>query len=186
MTNPVARRYASALSELATEASCFDNVVADLRGMAALLNESPALKTTLTNPGFMRDERKAVLGAVVDKGGLHAISRNFLFLLVDNNRMGVFTEILSSLEALYDEQTGRVRAEVTSASPLDDAALEQLKAHLLSVTGKKEVILETQVDPELIGGIVTRVGDLVFDGSIQTQLRLIRQKLLNQETPAEA
>ena len=73
-----------------------------------------------------------------------------------------------------------------SATPLDKKTLDALQKHLLKVTGKSEIIVETEVDPSLIGGIVTHVGDRVFDGSIRTQLNLLQNKLLSQETPAQA
>ena len=186
MTHPAARRYAAALTELAAAESALDKVVSDLRGLWAGLSECPELLAALNNPSFMREERKSVLLKAIDGQDVHPIARNFLCLLLDNNRMDAFHDILTATETLFDEQAGVVRAQVSSATPLDEATIESLREHLLKVTGKKSVILEPSVDPELIGGIVTRVGDLVFDGSLKTQLRLIRQKLLNQETAAEA
>jgi len=186
MSSAVARRYARSLSDLAHEQGCLDTVADDLRGLAGVLNESPELRDALVNPSIPLSERSGVLAAVLAKTTPHKIIGNFLSLLLDNNRLGALREILVAFEQYYDERIGRVRARVCSAAPLDKTTLAALEKHLLGVTGKAEIILETEVDPSLIGGIVTHVGDRVFDGSIRTQLNLLQNKLLSQETPAQA
>jgi len=186
MSSAVARRYAKSLSDLAHSEGCLDQVAADLNILAGILAESVELRDALGNPSIPLGERSGVLGAVVAKTKAHKITRNFLSLLLDNNRLGAFDDILVAFEQYYDERIGRVRARVCSAAALDKATLAALEKHLLKVTGKAEIILETEVDPSLIGGIVTHVGDRVFDGSIRTQLNLLQTKLLSQETPAQA
>tara|TARA_Y100001968_G_scaffold327791_1_gene373585 strand:- start:2088 stop:2489 length:402 start_codon:yes stop_codon:yes gene_type:complete len=131
-------------------------------------------------------ERAAVMAAVLGKAKVHRITKNFVSLLLDNNRLSALSGIVDAFEKYYDERIGRVRARVCSAAPLDKDTLAELERHLLEVTGKKQVLLETEVDPDLVGGIVTHVGDLVFDGSIRTQLSLLQNKLLSQESAAQA
>jgi len=186
MSNAVARRYARSLSDLAHEQGCLDTVADDLRGLGGILAESAELREALVNPSIPLGERSGLLGAVMAKVKAHKITANFLSLLLDNNRLGALSDILVAFEQYYDERIGRVRARVCSAVALDKATLAALEKHLLEVTGKTQVIIETEIDPSLIGGIVTHVGDRIFDGSIRTQLNLLQNKLLSQETPAQA
>ena len=161
-------------------------VSGDLRGLAEIVAKSVELHDALVNPSIPLSERAGVLTAVLTRTKAHKTTRNFLLLLLDNNRLGALSDILVAFEEYYDERIGRVRARVCSATPLDKKTLDALQKHLLKVTGKSEIIVETEVDPSLIGGIVTHVGDRVFDGSIRTQLNLLQNKLLSQETPAQA
>ncbi len=179
-TSPVARRYAGALVELANEQDCLEPVSRALEAFGAVVAGSPELTSALNNPGFSRDEMRAVVAKVLERTGTHPVARNFMFLLVDNARVGAFEDILDAFRERYDELTGRVRAEVTSAAALDAATIKTLEDHVRKLTGRQTVVLETKVDPELLGGIVTRVGDLVLDGSIRTQLTELRTRLLGQ------
>jgi len=174
----IARRYAGALVELAAEQDCLDPVAETLEAFGAILADSEELRGAMINPGFTRDELRAVVGKLIERTGTHPVARNFLYLLVDNGRMGAFEDILEGFRASYDKLKGRARAEVTSASALDKATLKTLEQHVAKLTGCNDVLLEVRVDPELIGGIVTKVGDLVLDGSIRTQLAGLRTRLL--------
>jgi F-type H+-transporting ATPase subunit delta len=179
-TSVVARRYAGALVDLAEELGCLDAVARDLLDFQQFLQSSDELKTALTSRGFTRDEQASVMKAVLDAGKQHPIARNFLRLLADNGRLDAFDGILEAFQERYDELRGRVRAVVTAASPLDAATLETLEAQIKLLTGRSQVVLDSQVDPSLIGGIVTRVGDTILDGSIKTQLDHLRTSLLGQ------
>ncbi len=179
-TTAVARRYAGALVELAEEQGCLDPVTTDLSGFERLLASSPPLREALTSPGFTGDEQTAVMRAVLGTGELHPIARNFLLLVAANGRMDSFAAILEAIKERYDDLRGRVRAEVVSASPLDEATLATLSEQIKALTGKDEVQIETRVDPELIGGIVTRVGDRILDGSLRTRLEHLKNSLLGQ------
>lgn len=185
-SNAVARRYARALADLASELGTLDPVAKDLEAFGSAVISHGDLSAALGNPSFTRAERKSVVEAVVGQLKLGATTRNFLFLLVDNDRIGGFTEILSAFRAAWDERSGRVRAHVTSASKLDQKTLDTLKEQVAKLTSATEVILAADVDPSLIGGIVTRVGDKVLDGSIRTQLNTLRTRLLSQGAVAEA
>ncbi len=182
----VARRYAGALVSLASEEKCLDAVAGDLTGFAGVLAASAELRSALTNPGFTADERRGVVGALLDQAKAHAISRNFLFVLVDNNRMAEFGDIHAAFGAAYDASKGVVRASVTSASPLTKTTITALEKQVKKLTGAKKVVLDTAVDASLIGGIVTRVGDQVLDGSVRTQLDNLRNSLLAASTVGEA
>ena len=179
-TTAVARRYAGALVELAEEQGCLDPVASDLASFETLLTSSPALLDALTSPGFTGEEHGSVMRAVLERGTLHPISRNFLLLVAANGRVGSFHAIIEAIREQYDALRGRVRADVVSASPLDAATIKTLSDQIKVLTGKDEVLVQTRVDPALIGGIVTRVGDRVLDGSLRTQLEHLRNSLLGQ------
>lgn len=179
-TSPVARRYAGALVSLASEQDCLEAVSRTLEGFGVIVAASPELQTALSNPGFARDELHGVVAALAERLDAPTIARNFLFLLVDNKRMAAYPDILSAFRDRYDELVGRVRAQVTSAAPLDAATLQALEAHVRTLTGRETVLVDSKVDPELLGGIITRVGDLVLDGSVRTQLTELRTRLMGQ------
>ncbi len=173
----VARRYARAMLELATERGIADQVGADLASFVALLEREPALERTLLNPGFSRTQRRALLDELLRRASFDTIAENFLRLLIDKNRIDHLPMIVLQYGDLHDEQVGRIRAQVRAAVELQPRDVERLRDLLQRVTGKT-VILEQQVDPTLIGGMVTKVGGLVFDGSLRTQLANMRQRLV--------
>ncbi len=176
-TLAVARRYATALVDLTAEQGSLDTVEKDLVGFGSLLSGSPELQAALLNPAFKAEERAKVLVTIIDKFGMHTHSKNFLLVLNDRNRLGAFDAILDELGNQFDARMGRVRARVTSAKALDDASAKALQDHIKKITGANDVVVSRSVDPTLIGGIVTRVGDLVLDGSVRTQLQLLREQL---------
>lgn len=182
----VAKRYAGALVSLCAEQKCLEPVGKDLQAFGALLAGSDALRASLQNPAFTAAERKAVVGAVADKLKVHAISRSFLLVLVDNGRTGAFADILAGFQTAHDASIGRVRATCTSASELTKTDITALKKQIALWTGANEVLIQTDVDPSLLGGIVTQVGDKVLDGSIRTQLQNLRSSLLGTGVTAEA
>ena len=120
--------------------------------------------------------RKGVLDTLIERLGLSKVMRSFLLLLFDKGRIGFINSIDEFYQNLADELKGVARASVTSATELSADAIEKIRKGLSKRTGK-EVILEINQDPSLIGGIVTRIGDLVLDGSIKTQLLGMRESL---------
>ncbi len=182
----IALRYADAVTSLAADENVLDAVAADMEAFAGALSGSDELRATLNNPAFTGEERKAVVAALAEKGKFEGISRNFLFLLVDNDRIRAFNVINRAVRDAWDKRSGRVRAHVTSAAKLDKKTLTTLQNHVQTLTGANEVLIETDVDPSLIGGIVTRIGDKVLDGSIRTQLNHLRTRLLSQGVVGEA
>jgi F-type H+-transporting ATPase subunit delta len=105
--------------------------------------------------------------------------RNFVMLLLDKGRIATLPDIARAHRTLVDEQAGRVRATVTSARPLDPVLETRLKAALERQSGKT-VILEKREDPAIVGGLVTQLGDIVYDGSVRTQLQQLREELLSE------
>lgn len=178
MSGTVARRYSGALADVAEARGCLDEVARDLASFRDLLAGSPDLRSVLGSAGFTRDEHCAVLSAVLDRAGSHPLARGFLLCLARNGRMGAFDAILGALSERHDAIRGRVRAEVTSAAPLDAATIEGIRLLVGHLTSREHVDVETRVDPALLGGVVTRVGDTILDGSLRTRLHHLRTQLL--------
>ena len=177
MTNSiVAKRYAKALLELGRDDGNFEKYGQELTAMVGLLDESPELEQVLSNPGFELDDRKAVLAKILDKASPSLIVANFYKLLMDRNRIGELRGIESVYSKLLDDARGITRAEITSASALKDEEIQKLKDSLKSVAGR-EVQIEVNEDPSLIGGLKARIGDLVLDGSVKTQLDSLKDSL---------
>ena len=171
-----ARRYARALFSLALDDDRLGEVREELNTLCEILADSRELHDTLLTPLHPAAERKAVLRAVIRKAGLSTTLRNFCAFLVDQRRTVKLSAIRSEFDRLAEDASGRMTAEVVSASPLDAARKKRLRRVLSERTGR-DVQLELRVDPELIGGAVAKVGDLIFDGSLRTQLAQLRASL---------
>jgi len=172
----LARRYARALMDLAVKANAVDKVAAELRGLAAAYKTSPELGEVLGNASYPKAKRRAIVDALAAKLGAQPLTKTFLNLLLDNERLGVVPAISREIDAMVEARAGRVAAEVVSATPLTPAQVTQLTATLEKLSGKK-VVLSKREDPELLGGVVAKVGDVVYDGSLRTQLRVLRDEL---------
>ncbi len=165
----VAKRYAKALLEIGREDGKLEEYGRELGEVAGLLAQTPELESALANPGFPFEQRKALLGAVLDKAGLSPMVNNFLRLLMDRGRIKAARDISLVYQRLLDEVKGIQRADIVSAVPLGDAEVARLTETLKKLAGR-EVVAEVKEDPSLIGGVVARIGDLVLDGSVKTQL----------------
>jgi F-type H+-transporting ATPase subunit delta len=174
----VANRYARALYELGQEKGLSDLLGAELEALATTFATSSELRQTLENPVFKLSERRAVLEKLLPRLAPSRELKNFALLLLERGRIGALPAISRAYRAMVDTGLGRVRAVVTSAQPLDALTQAAVQRALEKRTGRK-VLLSTVVDPGLIGGIIARVGDLVFDGSLRSRLDTLRARLLN-------
>jgi F-type H+-transporting ATPase subunit delta len=172
----VGRRYATALFELALEAGSVDGTAAELETLSATLSASDELREVLTFPTNAAELRKSVFSSIADRLGTGLLVRNLVQLLLDRNRMTAFDACLASFRQLADENQGRVRGEVVSARAMTSEQLSAVRSKLEQMTGKR-VLLETREDPSLIGGLVARVGNTLFDGSVRTQLEGIKRAM---------
>ncbi len=175
-----ARRYARALFGLARDENAVEETRRELDQLHALLGESPELHDALFRPLFPVAQRRAVIRDVAKRLGSSQTLQNFYGFLVDQRRIIDFDAIREEYGRLADRAAGRTRAEVVSASPLSDAQRTRLEAALASRTGQ-QVELDVRVDPALLGGAVASVGDLVFDGSLRTQLSTLRASLTKEQ-----
>lgn len=176
MSASLARRYARAILELATEANAVDETGKQLSDFAELWAGSDELRAVFLNPEVAPDARKAVLSELTQRAGLSPLVRNSILYIADKGRISALPLIARSYGDLAEGTSGIVRAEVTSAAPLSDAYYVQLQKTLEQVTGHK-VSLEKKTDPSLIAGVVTRVGDKVYDGSIKSRLQELQNSL---------
>lgn len=172
----LSRRYARAVMDLATSGKVVDKVGADLRTLAAAYKTAPELGDVLGNASFPRAQRRAIADALLNRIGAQPLTRTFVNLLLDNERLAALPGIAREVDAMIEAQAGRVHAEVTSATALTPAQLTQLTATLEKLSGKKVVVAKKE-DPSLLGGVVAKVGDVVYDGSLRTQLRILRDQL---------
>jgi F-type H+-transporting ATPase subunit delta len=172
-----ARRYAKALFSIASEEGGVPAVREELARLARLLAGSAELRAVLLQPLHPAAQRRAVLGAVAERIGAGPLLRRFLSFLVDQRRLVDFEAIRDEYERLADAAAGLTKARVRSAAPLSDAQRERLQRVLEQKSGAR-VQLEVEVDPTLVAGAVAQVGDLVFDGTLRTQLQRLRTSLV--------
>ncbi|MFV9644460.1 MAG: ATP synthase F1 subunit delta [Desulfobacterales bacterium] len=170
----IARRYAKALLLIGKDDGQAEIYRGELNEIAGLLDRAPELEQAICNPLYDVSSRKQVLFAIIGKLNPSNIMASYLLLLFDKGRMGFLQSINELYHKLADELKGIARASLVSATELSSETVEKISNALSTRTGK-DVILEVKQDPELIGGIVTRIGDLVLDGSVKTQLLNMRE-----------
>jgi|HubBroStandDraft_6_1064221.scaffolds.fasta_scaffold775368_1 F-type H+-transporting ATPase subunit delta len=176
----IARRWARAVFEIGKEAGEvgeLQRLSSDIGAFAETFSRHAELAAVLDDPLVPEAEREAVVSEIADRMGLLPAAKGTLRLLARKRRLVVIPDIARQLARLVDEDGNVVRAEVTSAGPLGDDYLAKLRAELEKATGKKVTISHKQ-DRALIGGVVTRIGDQVIDGSVRTRLAAFRESLL--------
>lgn len=172
----VAEPYAQALMSVAQSNHITDQIGEDARSILGLLGESEDFRLLVSSPLIEADKKKAVLRQIVE-GQVQPYMLNFLMLLVDRGRVLVLPEICDQYLVLLRQLRQAVLAEVTSAVELSDEQKETIRQKVLATTSANEVELQTRVDPELLGGVVIKVGSQVIDASLRGQLRKIGLKL---------
>jgi F-type H+-transporting ATPase subunit delta len=174
----VARRYAKALYDLAKEQNAIDRTQRELLAVADAWDTSPELRGVFENPAFSPDARKKVVVAIAQRVAASPMIVNALSMLADRNRMRNVREIAEAFVVRVEAASGRVQAEVVSAGALPDAYYVELAAVLKQAVGR-DVTITKKIDASIIGGVVTRVGDTVFDGSITHRLAGLKSDLLD-------
>jgi len=172
----VERRYARALLELGSEVETLDALVEEISAVAESYEGSKELQAALENPLFPYQVKKNILAELAQTIGLGTIARNALFLLNDRRRMRSLPGIALSLREMNDKRKGLLRAEVVTAAPLSETYYARLQQQLEKMTGRK-VALDKREDPQIIAGVITRIGDTVYDGSLRTRLQEIKHAL---------
>ena len=171
-----AHRYAKALFGLAEDDHRHREVRVELANLDSLFEGSRELRDALLTPLHPASERKAALREISGRASVSPLVQNFLSYLIDQRRLIDFQAIKAAYDELADNAEGLLTAEVTSAGPLDERRKDRLRRALSDRTGR-EVRLEIEINPALIGGAIAKVGDLVFDGSLRTQLGQLRANL---------
>lgn len=174
----IARRYSSALADVVIKSGGTDVVRDELKIWQKMIGENKSLSEIFANPSINQANKEKVLDELIKKSKPNKTTANFLQILLKNNRLGELGEINERFEQVLDERNGIVSASVTSARPLGEAEKSELRASLAKMTGK-QIKLNYNTDETIIGGVVTRIGSTVYDGSVKTQLENLKQQLVN-------
>lgn len=170
----IGRRYAKAIFDLGKEEGNAPALATQIGAFANAYDESADLRSVLDNPIVPDDAKKAILVDIAQRIGANDTAQRALRLIAQHRRLRALPDIARHLGRLVDADSKVVRAEVTSAAPLSETYLGRLKAELEKATGSK-VTISASVDPSLIAGVVTRIGDQVIDGSARSRLRALRE-----------
>lgn len=176
----VARRYAAALADVVTARGEAREVQAELSAWERMMVDSPALLEVFRNPTIPYDQKRGVLSALVARARVRPTTANFLQVLLRNQRLAELGEVNRRFAQELDERAGVVLARVTTARAVPPTMQESLSERLSGLTGRR-VRLQFAVDEELIGGVTTRIGSTVYDGSVRTQLQQLRQKMAGEQ-----
>ena len=172
----VARRYAFALADVVAESGEAREVQQELKAWEQMLATNDSLRVAFANPTVPLDQKRAVLNRLIEISRPRATTTNFLKVLLQNQRLTELAEINKKFDQVLDERAGLVAATVTTARPIPRDVHDRLEGTLASLTGKK-VRIDFETDPELLGGVVTRIGSTVYDGSVRNQLQQIKEKM---------
>ena len=174
-----AARYAKALMEVASKEAPqggVDKVAEELDAFAALVSQNAALSRVLTNPAVPAARKRAAVAELTRIAGVSPLVSKLLALLAERDRLTLLNDLASIYRDLLMERQNVVRAQVTTADPLTPERAKAIEQGLAAVTGKR-VSMTTIVDKDIVGGVVARVGSTVYDASIATQLKKIRERL---------
>jgi F-type H+-transporting ATPase subunit delta len=177
-TGSIARRWAKALFLIAEQDNSLLVISREIERVADTWKSSDELQIALANPMLDSQVRTAIFNDVIAKLALSKTTENCLRLMYEKKRIGEIEGVAREFQRLADARENRIRAEVISAAPVADTVVASIQAAIEAATRKK-VLVTKREDQSLIGGIVTRVGDLMYDGSIKSQLNRIKEGMLN-------
>jgi F-type H+-transporting ATPase subunit delta len=169
-------QYATALADIALEQGAAEPVKQQLEDFGAAYAESGELRSVLSSPAVERTAKHGVIEELAARMGASRIVRNFLFIVVDNQRAHLLPEILQTFETVIRQRRGVAEAEVMSAADLTAPQKTQLQQTLERLTGRK-ILAKYSLDPALLGGAVVRIGDTIYDGSVRNRLNQMRARL---------
>src|SRR5215831_3854393 len=172
----VANRYAKALADVVTEGGDPRGARDAIHGFNQLMTGHAELQSVFSNPTIPVAQKQGVLDALIERMQPPQTVKNFLQLLLKNYRLHQLGEIVEAFDREIDRRIGVVTAEITTAGPLDEKEKAELSNRLNQITGKT-VRLQFSIDPDIIGGVVTRIGSVIYDGSIKNHLREIEIRL---------
>ncbi len=176
ITASLAGRYASALYDLAKERDLVSAVESDLATLARAIRESDDLAGLIRNPEVSRKASAGAIDGVAGLLGLSELTKNFLGVLAENRRLAKLPEIARAFAAIAAAARGEVTAQVITAHPLEDAQRRELAAKLKAREGR-DVSIDAQVDPAILGGLVVTIGSRRIDGSLRTRLNSLAQAM---------
>lgn len=169
----LAKRYAAALADLAAEQNLLDAVGTDLAVFLEVYKSTPGMAGVLTNPTALPKNQQDVLNAYLQQASPAPISGNFLGLLVAKRRMALIEEIVAAYQRDVEKRSGRITVNVQTPMPLTKALIKRLETLLSDVTGS-QTLVEVEEKPELLGGLVVRIGSVMWDYSIRSRLHRLK------------
>ncbi len=176
----IARRYAVALADVVTARGEPGEVREELSAWEEMMRTNPSLLEIFRNPTIPYEQKRRLVNTLIERLSVRPITSNFLQVLLQNHRLADLDEINKSFVQELDRRAGVVTAHVTTARPVNETAQASLQAKLGELTGRS-VRLQFAVDDDLIGGIVTRIGSTVYDGSVRTQLQQLKQTMAGEQ-----
>jgi F-type H+-transporting ATPase subunit delta len=176
----LAKRYAKALFAVGKEGNAFAEFTKTLNAMAELFAGMPEVADALTNPLYPVEAREKVMEHLLNSMQVTQVLGNFFKLLVQKKRADILPDVAAVFQAMVDAENNMCQGTVVSAMELTPELSAKVKATLEKITGK-QVVLTAKVDPSIIGGIVAKVGDLVLDGSIKSQLAGLKESIKGSE-----
>jgi F-type H+-transporting ATPase subunit delta len=177
----LARVYATALYSAAANAKQLDVVIEEYESFERdVLNVNPDFEATLKSSIIGRSAKAETLDKVF-KSRASQVFMTFLLVLNDHGRLDLLRPILTELKTVRDEKLGRIPVSIRAAVPLDPAS-EKAVRDRLAATISGQPVIHSEVDPAILGGLIIRVGDTVYDGSVRTQLRRLREQLIQRST----
>ena len=174
----IARRYSGALADVVLATGETETVKAELAGWTEIFFNSTDLQTVFSNPAITHVNKERVLEHLIAKAKPLKATANFLRILLRNSRLTEISEINDRFDAVLQERSGVVLAEIVSARELPENERTEFKTNLERLTGKK-VNINYAINKDIIGGVVTRIGSTVYDGSVKTKLENLKEQLVN-------
>jgi F-type H+-transporting ATPase subunit delta len=174
----VARRYAMALADVVIARNEAQEVQRELIDWEELMQSNDQLLEVFRNPTIPYEQKKRVLNALISRSQLRPTTSNFLQVLLQNQRLADLHEVNKRFTQVLDERSGVVSAQVTTARPVPESAQATLRDKLTVLTGKR-VRLSFTTDEDLIGGVMTRIGSTIYDGSVRNQLEQVKQRMVS-------
>ncbi|MEM8777750.1 MAG: ATP synthase F1 subunit delta [Cyanobacteria bacterium P01_G01_bin.49] len=176
LSTEIAEPYAQALMSLAESNNITEPIGDNCRAILELLEDSPDLQNFISSPVIKEEDKRAVLNRILGDE-IHHYLRNFVMLLVDKRRITFLEEVCQQYLALLRKLTNTVLAEVTASTELNDEQRQAVNEKIKALTGAQSVEMKTKNDPEIIGGVIIKVGSQIFDASLRGQLRRISVSL---------
>jgi F-type H+-transporting ATPase subunit delta len=173
----VAKRYASALFQIAKEQQILSTVEEELRVVKEVLQYNPDLKAVLKSSKLPIEKKKEIVKNAFTSVNHYVL--NTVLILIERHREGEIVEVVNQFTELTNDELGIAEAEVTSIRPLSDAERDAISATFAAKIGKKSLRIENIVDSDLLGGVMLRIGNRIYDGSLRGKLSRLERKLLS-------
>ncbi len=183
VSGEVAKRYVSALIDLAENAGRLKDVEKDFGAIRTLIDESPEFRLLILSPALGKDRQAVAVQAVSKKAGFHKLTQNFLGVIAQNGRLNALPAMLETFTVMLAERRGEIRAQIETAFALTSAQEKALSESIAATVGKK-VSLDVSVNADLIGGMVVRVGSRMIDNSVKRRLERLRMSMRDPEQAA--